>query len=102
MYWVQALWTQAREQLKVTTVICSNSKYAILGIEMGRQKPKHKGRKPNAKQLLTLTNPSIDWVALAKGYGVPAASVSTADALADALATSFATPGPFLVEACLS
>jgi len=101
MYSLQALWTQAREQLNVTTVICSNSKYAILGIEMGRQKPKHKGRKPNAKQLLSLTNPSIDWVALATGMGVPAESVSTAEALVVALEKAFATEGPYLIEAVL-
>lgn len=101
MYSVQALWTQAREQLKVTTVICSNSKYAILGIEMGRQKPKHKGRKPNAKQLLTLTNPSIDWVALATGMGVPAESVTTSEALVAALGKAYATDGPYLIEAVL-
>ena len=30
MYTVQALWTQAREKLPVTTVILSNRKYQIL------------------------------------------------------------------------
>lgn len=31
--WVpQALWSQAREQLPVTTVICSNGAYAILKV----------------------------------------------------------------------
>jgi thiamine pyrophosphate-dependent acetolactate synthase large subunit-like protein len=27
---LQALWTQAREQLKVLTIICANNTYAIL------------------------------------------------------------------------
>jgi thiamine pyrophosphate-dependent acetolactate synthase large subunit-like protein len=29
---VQALWTQAREQLKVLTIICANNTYAILKV----------------------------------------------------------------------
>ena len=35
MYTNQALWTQAREQLNVTTIIFANQKYSILQIEFG-------------------------------------------------------------------
>jgi acetolactate synthase-1/2/3 large subunit len=34
MYTLQALWTQAREQLNVTTLICSNRSYLILQAEL--------------------------------------------------------------------
>lgn len=44
----------------------------------------------------------MDWVALARGYGVAASRASTADALAEELARSFAAPGPFLIEAVLA
>ena len=33
LYTIQALWTQARENLDVTTVICANRSYAILAYE---------------------------------------------------------------------
>ena len=36
MYTVQALWTQARESLNVTTLICSNRSYDILRLELMR------------------------------------------------------------------
>jgi acetolactate synthase-1/2/3 large subunit len=36
MYTLQALWTQARESLDVTTVIFANRSYAILNIELTR------------------------------------------------------------------
>ncbi len=36
MYTLQALWTQAREELNVTTVILANRSYAILNIELQR------------------------------------------------------------------
>src|SRR5581483_2470787 len=34
MYTVQALWTQARERLNVTTVLCNNRRYRILQVEL--------------------------------------------------------------------
>ena len=36
MYTIQALWTQAREGLDVTTVIYDNRSYAILNLELNR------------------------------------------------------------------
>jgi acetolactate synthase I/II/III large subunit len=36
MYTISALWTHAREQLDITTVIFSNRAYAILGMELQR------------------------------------------------------------------
>ena len=32
MYSLQGLWTQARENLDIVTVICANSAYAILKV----------------------------------------------------------------------
>ncbi len=36
LYTIQALWTQAREQLNVTTVLINNAAYAILRMELAR------------------------------------------------------------------
>jgi acetolactate synthase-1/2/3 large subunit len=36
MYTISALWTHAREELDITTVIFSNRSYAILGMELAR------------------------------------------------------------------
>ena len=36
MYTVQALWTQAREGLNVTTLLCNNRRYRILQVELAR------------------------------------------------------------------
>jgi acetolactate synthase-1/2/3 large subunit len=47
---------------------------------------------------LDLTDPVIDFVALAQGLGVPACRVETAEGLTSALAESFAEPGPSLIE----
>jgi acetolactate synthase-1/2/3 large subunit len=95
MYDVQALWTQAREQLDVTTIILSNRKYAVLFRELDGvgAKPGH-----TATDLFALDRPELDWIALAKGMGVEAARADSLDRLADLLRRSFSTAGPFLIE----
>ena len=49
--------------------------------------------------MLALTDPPLDFVALATGMGVPATRATTADELVDQLGRSFAQPGPSLIEA---
>ena len=96
MYTVQALWTQARENLDVTTVVYANRKYAILQIEFMRVGAHNPG--PKAMGMLDLSRPDLDWVRLARGMGVPGTRVETAEAFTDAFARSIATPGPYLIE----
>lgn len=38
MYSIQALWTRAREGLHVVTIVCANRTYAILKVEMAKQR----------------------------------------------------------------
>ncbi|MFT8245713.1 acetolactate synthase large subunit [Roseomonas sp. BN140053] len=95
MYTVQALWTQARERLPVTTIILSNRKYGILLGEY-RNVGANPGR--TAMDMLDLGNPDLDWPRIAGGLGVEAARATTLEECADLLAQSLARPGPFLIE----
>jgi acetolactate synthase-1/2/3 large subunit len=97
MYTVQALWTQAREGLDVTTVVYANRSYAILNMELGRVGAAAAG--PRARRVLDLVEPPLDFVALARGMGVPAWRAATTEELADRLGRALAEPGPALVEA---
>ncbi|MDH3490711.1 MAG: acetolactate synthase large subunit [Gammaproteobacteria bacterium] len=97
MYTVQALWTMARENLDVTTVIINNGSYAILNIELARVGVTHPG--PKALSLLDLTRPAIDWVSISEGLGVPAVRADTVEGFRTALAEALSTRGPRLVEA---
>ncbi len=99
MYTVQALWTQAREGLNVTTLICSNRSYRILQMELQRAGITSYG--PKTRALTELTQPAIDWVKTAEGFGVPGATVSTAESLARELRKALAEPGPHLIEMVL-
>ena len=97
LYTIQALWTQARESLDVTTVIFSNRSYEILKLELGRVGAPEPATK--AKDLFDLSRPEIDVVRVAEGLGVPASRATTAEAFADQLERALAEPGPHLVEA---
>ena len=97
LYTLQALWTMAREALDVTVVICANRAYRILQVELARAGVAEPG--PKARALTQLGPPVIDWVAAARGFGVPGRRVETGEALADALARALAEPGPHLIEA---
>jgi acetolactate synthase-1/2/3 large subunit len=99
MYTLQALWTQAREGLDVTTLLCSNRAYRILKMELGRAGVAEPG--PAARALTSLDAPEIDWVSLARGFGVPAVRVESSEQLADALPRALAEPGPQLIEMIL-
>jgi acetolactate synthase-1/2/3 large subunit len=96
MYTLQALWTQAREGLNVTTVVLANRSYAILNIELHRVGADAGG--PLARRLLDLSDPDLDFCALAGGMGVPAQRVETAEELVGALVAGFAEAGPTLIE----
>jgi acetolactate synthase I/II/III large subunit len=99
MYTLQAWWTMGREQLDVTTVVLNNRSYAVLNMELDRVGAGEPG--PCAKDMLDLTRPDIDFVALATGMGLPATRATTAEEFWDQLEASLATPGPSVIEAII-
>ena len=99
MYTLQALWTQARERLDVTTVIFANRAYAILRIELLRVGAEQVGS--TALSMLDLGDPVLDWVHLAQGMGVEAVRVESIEAFDDAFASAMAQRGPRLIEAVI-
>lgn len=96
-YTIQYLWTLAREGLNVTSVIFANNSYNILNVEYARLGVENPG--DIARSLFDIGNPEIDWVAIAKGFGVPAARADSADELCKLLEDSYREPGPFLIQA---
>ncbi len=99
LYTVQALWTQAREDLDVTTLIFANRSYQILKGELANVGAGNPGRR--ALDMLDIDRPTLDWVSLAKGMGVPASRVETADALVKVLGGTLREKGPRLIEVVL-
>lgn len=96
MYTIQSLWTQAREGLNVLTIVFANRIYQILRGEFDGVGAGEPGQR--AQDMLKIDSPTLDFVALAKGMGVPARAVTTVDELNTALAEAVAEPGPRLIE----
>lgn len=97
MYTIQALWTMAREQLNVTTIIFNNASYSVLNIELERVGAEDAGDK--AKSQLDLNGPVLNFAQLAQGMGVHGVRVDTAEAFNHALEYALSQPGPHLIEA---
>ncbi|MEX3313615.1 acetolactate synthase large subunit [Sulfitobacter sp. PS-8MA] len=98
MYTIQGLWTQARENSNVTTIILANRSYEILKGELhnvGAQPG------PDALSMLNLDRPELDFVAMAKGMGVPGKRVEDIAELMRTIEDAAKEPGPFLIEAML-
>jgi acetolactate synthase-1/2/3 large subunit len=99
LYTVQALWSMAREGADVTVVVCANRRYRVLQTELAHVTDTP-GQK--ARSLTDLTHPVIDWVEMARGFGVPGCRAQTDTELATALARAQDEAGPSLIEAVLA
>jgi acetolactate synthase-1/2/3 large subunit len=96
MYTLQALWTMARQGLKVTTVVFANRDYAVLKREFSYLGVGNPG--PRALDMFEIGRPDLDWVHLAKGMGVPGSRVTSLEGFAKELREGFESGGPRLIE----
>jgi acetolactate synthase I/II/III large subunit len=99
MYSLQALWTMARENLDVLTVIFANRRYRILDIEMRRTGAPSVGKAAN--DMLDLGRPDLDFVSLSRGLGVPATRANTAKEFTRQFRAAISQRGPCLIEAVI-
>ncbi|SHF08149.1 acetolactate synthase-1/2/3 large subunit [Microbulbifer donghaiensis] len=96
MYTIQALWTMAREQLNVTSIIFNNASYSVLNVELERVGADEVG--PKAKSQLDLRGPVLNFAQLAQGMGVHTVRATTTEDFVKALEYALAMPGPHLIE----
>ncbi|HEV7601974.1 MAG TPA: acetolactate synthase large subunit [Bradyrhizobium sp.] len=96
MYTLQSLWTQAREGLNVLTIVFANRIYQILRGEFDGVGAGEPGQR--ALDMLKIDRPTLDFVSLARGMGVPGCAVANVDDFVKALAEGVAEPGPRLIE----
>lgn len=99
MYTIQSLWTQARENLDVTTVVFNNAAYAILQLELARVGVEQPG--PNATKVLDLTRPVLNFAQMSQSMGVPGVRATTAEEFIKAFSTAMSERGPRLIEVML-
>ena len=98
MYAPQALWSFAREGANVTTLVLKNRRYRILEVELERLQLTDARR---GRELLNLSAPEVDFVALARSMGVPGVRATTVEEVVVAMRRAFAEDGPSVVEVVL-
>ena len=99
MYTVQGLWTQARENLDVVTIVFANNAYRILQGEMTNVGVNSYGA--NARKMLDLDQPKLDWCSLAKGLGVESGRATNTAEFVKLYTAALSRKGPFLIEAAM-
>lgn len=97
MYTIQALWSIAREQCDVTTVIWNNRTYNILNMELHNVGAANDAG-PMALSMFDLSNPDLDFCKLAEGMGVNAMRSTTTEEFNNQFAYCMANKGPHLIE----
>ena len=96
MYTAQSLWTQARENCDVTTVIFANRSYNILLGEFAAVGAGAPGQR--ARDIFEIGRPDIDMVGLAKSLGVPGSRVDDLEGFAKAFTAAMDSQGPKVIE----
>jgi len=100
LYGIQGLWTAAHHNIPVTFVVCNNSQYKILKV-CGDMLPLPEMRKGNYLAM-DLTQPYVDFVGLAKAFGVDAWRLTEPDEIGDLVGESLKSDRPRLFEVALS
>jgi benzoylformate decarboxylase len=101
MYSPQALWTAAYEGLPVTFVVMNNREYNILK-NFSKSQPHYLSPRANRFIAMDITDPPIDFLALAAAMGVPARRVERAGDIAGAVEDGIASNRPNLIEIPIS
>lgn len=96
MYSVQALYSAAREKLQIVFVVANNASYRIIkqrshaGLGHAAQTGNYIG--------VDLTDPPLDHVSIARGFGVEACRVGDIAEFRQALSEGLRRSGPYLIE----
>jgi len=101
MYTIQALWTAARHNVNAKFVICNNSSYRLLQLNINEYWKEQDIPAHDFPLSFDLSYPKLRFAELAQGMGVPALRVEKPEEIAPAVQRMMAAPGPFLVDLVL-
>jgi benzoylformate decarboxylase len=99
-YGIQGLWTAARYKIPVVFVICNNAQYQILKL-CGRSLHLPEADRENFEGV-DLVRPELDYLSLARGFGVEAHRITEPDELAERVAAAFEGDKPILFDVPIS
>jgi benzoylformate decarboxylase len=97
LYSPQAMWTAAHEKLPVTFIIMNNSEYNILKNFL-KSRPAYLSTRANHFIAMDLTDPPIDFLALATSMGLPSTRITRPQDIAPGIESAIASGRPNLIE----
>jgi benzoylformate decarboxylase len=92
LYSIQSLWTAAHLQLRITYVIFNNRSYRIIKDRLKAM------RHTDQFVAMDMDNPAVDFVGIAKGFGLEASRVESGSDIKAAVQAAIASGKPSLVE----
>jgi len=101
LFALQSLWTAVNERLKIIFIVCNNSAYRILKINLLHYL-KDTGGKPGSFPFMDINSPSVNFAALAEGFGMYSVRVKNAESLRIALRDALKRDGPVLIDAAIN
>jgi benzoylformate decarboxylase len=101
MYTIQALWTAARHNIGAKFVVCNNSSYRLLQLNIDQYWKDQGIAKHDFPLSFDLSSPRLGFVDLARGMGVPGVRVEQPAEVAGAIQQMLAHDGPFLLDLAL-
>src|SRR5690606_24233132 len=97
MYSPQALWSAMHENLPVSFVVINNREYNVLKNFMRSQAHYHYAQSGRFIAM-DITEPAIDFLALATAMGMPAQRITRRDQIHDTVTAAVASGRPNLIE----
>lgn len=101
MYTIQALWTAARHNIDVKFVVCNNSSYRLLQLNIEQYWKEQGIARHDYPLSFDLSSPRLGFVEMARGMGVAGVRVEQPWDVAAAIRQMLAHPGPFLLDLAL-
>jgi thiamine pyrophosphate-dependent acetolactate synthase large subunit-like protein len=101
MYTIQALWTAARHNINAKFVVCNNSSYRLLQLNIDAYWKEREISRHDFPLSFDLSTPPIQFHEMARAMGVQSVRVEKPWEIAAAIRQALAHPGPFLIDLVL-
>jgi benzoylformate decarboxylase len=101
LFTLQTLWTAARHNIPVIFVILNNRSYRILKGNLDRYRDFFSVSGPLRYPFMDLTDPEIDFVSLAAGFGVEGVRIESPEQVGPAVDEALAKNKPYLLDVIL-
>lgn len=98
LYTIQALWTAAHHGINAKFVVCNNMSYKLLKLNISQYWKEHPDAFGNFPECFSIHEPAVDFVSVAKGFGVDALRVEKSEDVRKAVDMMLKSDGPFLID----